>query len=68
MKHKRGNACTLKEADLGNITRYLCVYDSKPKQLDTQIQDANIDSSSIPSQVGERTVQETTISSLSFPS
>eukprot|EP00956_Cyclotella_meneghiniana_P015321 scaffold23368_cov71-Cyclotella_meneghiniana.AAC.4 len=68
MKHKRGTACTLKEADLGNITRYLCVYDSKPKQLDTQIQDGNIDSSSIPSQVGERTVQETTISSLSFPS
>lgn len=71
MAQQRGDARTLNEADICNITRYLCVYDSKPSQpqnIEGQRQETNIDSSGIPSLIGEQTVHETTISSLSSPS
>lgn len=59
----KGDACVLTRNDLNNIERYLTSYD-EPNTDSSQGNDIIGDSGSVPSQLDERTVQQTTISSL----
>ena len=66
MAKSKGENCVLTKDELDNIDRYLTIYDGSedPNTDGSQGKNQIADSGSVPSQLDERTVHHTTVSSL----